>query len=364
VTRDAFDTDARAVRADARSARPAKSTLKSTLALARCLALCLAPLLLGACVGNIHMSFLNPQGPIAQREMAHFYWVVGIMGVFVAGPIFLGLPYILWRYRYGNPKPVGYTPKWRDNIGINVLTWAGPVLIVCALGYFVWRDAHKLDPYKPIASTQPALQVQVIGYDWKWLFIYPKQHIATIGTFVIPAGRPVTFHLTSATVMKSFFIPALGSQIYAMGGMVTQLNLQASKRGRFLGENTMYDGNGFHFEKFVAVAKSPSAFKAWVHGVQATGVPFNNGILKTISKRTSREQMAPQLPAAAVHGDSAYFTGVTARLFPRVVKATMDGKSYALKKRKPVTEPLAAPPLMAPTSATVNPGKKGNKEQP
>lgn len=321
---------------------------KQVIKLIRCVALCGAVLALAGCVGNIHMSFLNPQGPVARAQAEHFYWVLGIMGVFVAGPIFLALPFLLWRYRYGNRKAVGFAPKWRDNTVINVLTWAGPVAIVIVLGYFVWRDSHKLDPYTPLVSRQPALQVQVIGYDWKWLFIYPKQHIATIGTLVVPVGRPVSFQLTSATVMQSFFIPALGSQIYAMGGMVTQLNLEASNAGKFLGENTMYDGNGFHFEKFVTVAKQPFEFDQWVRRVQATGVPLDHAILSAIGQRDTREQLIEQLPRAAVHGGSVYLTGVTAKLFPRVVKAMLDDT---------MPEPAAGTgpspmPLSAPRPAT------------
>jgi cytochrome o ubiquinol oxidase subunit 2 len=305
----------------------ANAKIRTAHVLLRGIVVCVIVPALAGCVGDIHMSFLNPQGPVASAQMVHFYWVVGIMAVFVAGPIFLALPWLLWRYRYGNRKHVRYTPKWRDNVVLAVLTWAGPLAIVIVLGFFVWRDSHKLDPYKPLASNQPALQVQVIGYDWKWLFIYPKQHIATIGTMVMPVGRPLSLHLTSATVMKSFFIPALGSQIYAMGGMVTRLHLQADKVGRFLGEDTMYDGDGFHDEKFVAIAKDPSGFKAWVRHVQTTGVPLDGGILGSIAKRSTREEMIASLPRAAVHDGSVYLTGVTSELFPRIVKAMKDDTS-------------------------------------
>lgn len=305
---------------------------------------CAIALLLTGCGGSEHLTFLNPQGPVAAAEMVHFYWVLGIMAVFVAGPILVALPLILWRYRYGNPKTVAYTPLWRDNDAITFLTWAGPVAIVIALGFFVWRDAHKLDPYKPLVSSQPALPLQVIGYDWKWLVIYPEQHIATIGTMVMPVGRPLSIHLTSATVMKSFFIPALGSQIYAMGGMVTQLNLEAGKSGHFLGENTMYDGNGFHNEKFTAVAVSPSEFQAWVRKVEATGAPLDRDILNAISTRTTREQMVKSLPPGAVHDGDVYLTGVSKELFPRIVKALMDDAS-------PVV-PLPAPGTAEPGNAT------------
>ncbi|HET7266722.1 MAG TPA: cytochrome ubiquinol oxidase subunit II [Oleiagrimonas sp.] len=283
-----------------------------------------AALLLSGCSGAPHFSFLDPQGPVANAERWHFYIVLGIMAVLVAAPIFLVMPFVLWRYRYGN-KRARYAPKWKFSRLIEIFTWAGPVIIVCILGFFVWRDAHRLDPYKPLPSDQPALQVQVIGYDWKWLFIYPKLGIATIGTLGMPAGRPVSMHLTSATVMQSFFIPSLGSQIYAMGGMVTQLNLEASRPGTFLGENTMYSGKGFHKQKFTAVALAPDDFKAWVKKVRNTGMTLDGDVLKTIAERGTLAQLITDLPPAASHDGSVYLTGVTPTLFRAVVKSTMRG---------------------------------------
>ncbi len=296
-------------------------------------------LLLGGCVGSVHMSFLNPQGPVASAEAVHFYVVLGIMAVFVAGPVFLVLPWLVWHYRYSN-KRAAYTPRWRDSGLIVTLSWGGPILIVCVLGYFVWRDSHMLSPYRPIASTQPPLQVQVIGYDWKWLFIYPKQGIATVGTMALPVGRPVSLHLTSATVMQSFFIPALGSQIYAMGGMVTRLHLEASRPGRYLGENTMYSGNGFHAQKFVAVGMQPSQFKAWVRRVKFNGVPIDERIFKAIGKRTTRAQLAAALPHISSHDDTLYLTHVSAQLFPAVVRATKRGTTPRLVSRSHVRQTM------------------------
>ncbi|MGH8191760.1 MAG: hypothetical protein ACREP2_09970 [Rhodanobacteraceae bacterium] len=339
---DAGDAAARGASGDVVRPRTAKAKFAWVQMSARCVAMCAVLLTLSACVGNEHMSFLDPQGPVAHAQMVHFYWVLGIMAVFVAGPIFLALPFILWRYRYTN-QAARYTPKWRDNGLITFLTWAGPVAIVIVLGFFVWRDARKLDPYTPLASNQPTLQVQVIGYDWKWLFIYPDQHIATIGTFAVPVGRPVSIHLTSATVMQSFFIPALGSQIYAMGGMVTQLNLQASNPGCLLGENTMYNGNGFHFQKFTAIAMQPGAFTAWVRKVKQNGVPLDAKLLDAIGRRNTREQLVASLPPVASHHGSFYFTGVSADLFPHVVEAMKNGTSPTVPAvGAPITEPLQA----------------------
>lgn len=289
------------------------------------LALGVFALLLAGCGGSDHLSFLNPQGPVADAQRWHFYWVLGIMAILVAGPIFLLLPFFAWRYRYGN-KRRAYTPKWEYSRVLEIMSWGGPVIIVAILAFFVWRDAHKLDPYRPLASDQAPLRVQVIGYDWKWLFIYPDQGVASIGTLALPTGRPVSLHMTSATVMQSFFIPALGSQIYAMGGMVSQLNLEASKPGRSLGENTMYNGDGFHAQKFTALAMSPADFRAWVGNARTTGLPLDAKSLNTIARRSTRRELVAALPGARSMGGNVYFSGVGTSLFPAVVKATRDGK--------------------------------------
>jgi cytochrome o ubiquinol oxidase subunit 2 len=285
--------------------------------------------MLSGCGGGAHLSFLDPQGPIAAAERWHFYWVLGIMAILVAGPIFVVLPFFLWRYRHTN-QSARYRPRWKFSKPLEILSWAGPIVIVIVLSVLVWRDAHKLDPYKPIASDKPALNVQVIGYDWKWLFIYPDQGIASIGKLVVPAQRPVSLHLTSATAMQSFFIPALGSQVYAMGGMVTQLHLMADNPGHFLGENTMYNGNGFHAQKFIAVATTPAGFQSWVSRVRAAGVPISRKVMARVSRQSTRSQLAAALPDAATDDGDIYLTHASPSLFLKIVQAVKEGSHAPL----------------------------------
>jgi cytochrome o ubiquinol oxidase subunit 2 len=308
--------------------------------------LCVLVLMLAACGGNTHLTFLNPQGPVADAQRWHFYEVLGIMTVLVAGPIFLLLPFFSWRYRYGN-EASEYTPKWEFSRVLEITAWGGPIVIVAVLAFFVWRDTHRLDPYKPLVSDQAQLHVQVIGYDWKWLFIYPDQGIASIGILAMPVGRPVSMQITSATVMQSLFVPALGSQIYAMGGMVTQLNLEAGKPGRFMGENTMYNGNGFHQQQFTAVGMTPVDFTAWVQMVRTHGMPLDPRTLQLISQRTTRTTLIDALPKTGVQDGNLYFTGATSALFPAVVKATMDGATL---------------PAQAFSQATATPHAGGNPD--
>jgi cytochrome o ubiquinol oxidase subunit 2 len=292
--------------------------------------LSITSLMISGCSTETHLSFLDPQGPIAAAQRWHFYWVLGIMAVLVAGPIFLLLPYFAWRYRYGARSP-RYTPKWKAFLPLEIASWGGPIIIVAVLAFFVWRDSHTLDPYKPLASDQAPLRVQVIAYDWKWLFIYPDQGIASVGTMAMPVGRPVAIDVTSATVMQSCLIPARGSQIYAMGGMVTQLNLEASKAGRFLGENTMYNGDGFHQQQFTAVAMTPDEFRAWVQKIRAIGIPLDTSAYKVLSQRSTREQVVAALPQSVLHDGNLYLKDVSPILFPAVVKAIMSGTPVSLE---------------------------------
>ena len=158
----------------------ARRWMHKAVAWGRGATLCVLVLMLAACGGNTHLTFLNPQGPVADAQRWHFFEVLGIMTVLVAGPIFLLLPLFAWRYRYGTKHP-RYTPKWEFSRALEIAAWGGPIVIVALLAVFVWRNTHALDPYKPLASDQPQLRVQVIGYDWKWLFIYPDEGIASIG---------------------------------------------------------------------------------------------------------------------------------------------------------------------------------------
>ncbi len=281
-------------------------------------------MLLAGCSGDTHLGFLDPQGPVAVAQRGHFLHALALLVVFVAVPVFVLIPCFLWRYRYGSSSS-RYTPKWRHNGFIEIASWTGPLVIVALLSIIVWRASHALDPYKPISSNQPALRVQVIGYDWKWLFIYPDLGIASVGMLALPAGRPVALQLTSATVMQSLHIPALGSQMYAMGGMVTQLHLQADIPGRSLGENNMYNGDGFHQQRFAAVTMTPESFDSWAREVRAHGIALNAQSLQLISQRSTRAELIAALSPPGTPDGNLYFSGVTSALFPAVVMSTMGG---------------------------------------
>ena len=209
---------------------------------------------------TLRQSFLQPMGPVAEEQFTHLLRVVGISMIVIL-PVLIGVPLILWRYRYSRPRG-DYAPEWEFAKKLEFAMWGVPALVVIILSSWLWYSTEKLDPYKRLGSEP--LQVQAIGLDWKWLFIYPQEGIATVGELAVPVGRPVELTLTTDTVMQSLLIAPLTGQIYAMPGMATKLNFSATRTGRAEGENTQYNGNGFGRQKFLVRALAPADYAAWV----------------------------------------------------------------------------------------------------
>src|SRR5215472_13575359 len=212
---------------------------------------------------------LDPQGPIASAERLLLINSTEIMLVVVV-PVILATLGFAWWYRASNTR-ASRSPGEDYEGRLEFVVWSIPALIVILLSGVIWIGSHQLDPRAPIQANADPLRVDVVALDWKWLFIYPDQGIATVNELVIPAGTPVAFRLTSATVMNSFFIPQLGSQIYTMGGMTTHLNLLADAPGEFPGFSANFSGDGFSDMRFIAKAVPVGDFDAWVKEVRGTG---------------------------------------------------------------------------------------------
>ena len=213
-----------------------------------------------------HAPVLDPKGPIALAERNLLLTAVALMLIVVI-PVIVMAFLFAWRYRSSNGD-ARYTPDWSYSARIDAVIWLVPALIVISLGVLLWSKTHKLDPYRPLDATVRPLDVQVIAQDWKWLFIYPGHEIAVVNQLVFPSRMPLSLTITSDTVMNSFYIPALGGQIYAMAGMQTRLHLIADAPGRFAGRNTQYSGSGFSDQHFQAIATSPEDFDAWAAKVK------------------------------------------------------------------------------------------------
>jgi len=203
---------------------------------------------------------LHPAGEVAARQKAHlseiFLWMM-----IVILPLFLALPFIIWRYRIGGGGR--YTARWNFSWPLEIVLWGVPLAVVCVLGWNLWHETAKMDPYAPV-GTGDVLRIDAIAYDWKWLFLYREADVASADRLVLPVGRPVELRLTSATALQAFSVPRLGGQIYAMPGMASRFNLRAEATGRFEGLNTQYNGAHFARQRFVAEAMTPAAFEDWI----------------------------------------------------------------------------------------------------
>jgi cytochrome o ubiquinol oxidase subunit 2 len=211
----------------------------------------------------------DPQGPIGKAEMTILIDSLAIMLAIVLPTIAATLGFAWW-FRASNAR-ARYMPDWAHSGQLELIVWAIPLLTIMLLGGVAWIGSHDLDPAQPLASKDKPLDVQVVSLDWKWLFIYPEQRIASVNRLVLPAGVPVHFTLTSASVMNAFFVPQLGSMIYAMNGMRTHLNLQADRPGVFRGLSANFSGDGFADMHFNAEAVAMDRFTAWANETRAGG---------------------------------------------------------------------------------------------
>ena len=186
-----------------------------------------------------------------------------LLGLMVLIPVFIMTFVIAYKYREGN-KQAKYSPELVGNLGAELIWWAIPIAIISVLSAIAWNSSHALDPHKPLGIAGDPLTIQVVALDWKWLFIYPGQGIASVNYFQFPVNTPVTFSITSDAPMNSFWIPQLGGQIYAMPGMSTSLHLIANKVGDYDGSSANISGAGFAGMRFTAAASSSAQFADWV----------------------------------------------------------------------------------------------------
>lgn len=213
-------------------------------------------------LGGCEMAILDPKGDVARHERDLILGTTGWMLVVVIPVIVMTIAFAWW-YRASNTKS-RYTPEWSHSKRLEAVLWGIPTVIVVVMAITAWRSTHALDPFKPLDHPAKPIEIEVVALDWKWLFIYPEQGIATVNEVAFPANVPVTFAVTSDAVMNSFFIPSLGSQIYAMAGMKTQVHLIANAEGVYFGMSAQYSGRGFSGMRFAARAMTQQDFDAWV----------------------------------------------------------------------------------------------------
>jgi cytochrome o ubiquinol oxidase subunit II len=244
----------------------------------------LAPLGAALLLGGCDWAVLDPKGPIGDANKTILLDSVAIMLAIVV-PTILATLAAAWWFRSSNTR-ARYLPDFEYSGALELIVWAIPLLTIMLLGGVAWIGSHDLDPAKPIASTEEPLNVQVVSLDWKWLFIYPDQHVASVNRLVIPAGTPIHFTLTSGSVMTAFFVPQLGSMIYTMNKMGTTLHLLADDPGTFRGLATQLSGDGFADMHFEVVAKTAPEFYDWLGQTRATGEDLTPERYTELSKQS------------------------------------------------------------------------------
>jgi cytochrome o ubiquinol oxidase subunit 2 len=252
---------------------------------------------------------LDPRGPVGASEKLILINSLVIMLAIVV-PVIVATLAFAWWFRASNSRAT-YRPAWAFSGRLELIVWAIPTLVVIFLGGIAWFGSHALDPYRPLQSNNEPIDVQVVSLDWKWLFIYPHEGIATVNQLVIPAGTPVHFSITSASVWNTFFIPQLGSMIYSMAGMTTHLNLQADEPGTFHGLSGMFSGDKFSDMHFDVHAMKDSAFRQWIVDAKQSTVALD---MSAYAKLAQTSDTAPVSTYGAV--DSHLFTAIVGGTAP------------------------------------------------
>jgi cytochrome o ubiquinol oxidase subunit 2 len=242
------------------------------------------------------MVVMAPSGDIAvqQRDLIVISTVLMLL---IIVPVIFTTLYFAWKYRESN-KGAKYSPEWHHSTRLEVMIWSAPLVIIIALGAVTWISTHKLDPFRPLdrldaktplASDVKPLEVDVVAMDWKWLFIYPEQGIATVNELAAPVNVPINFKITATSVMNSFYVPALAGQIYAMPGMQTKLSAVINKAGEYQGMSSNYSGPGFAGMRFKFHGLDQAGFDQWVQKAKTDGTALNTDTYLKLQKPSERE---------------------------------------------------------------------------
>lgn len=249
-------------------------------------------LLLVLLFANANIPVLHPKGEIADKQLGLLIFGV-LLSLIVVIPVFTMTAFITWKYRESNTKTKRkYSPDWDSNRIIEAIWWGVPIILIGILSVVTWKSTHDLDPFKEIQADKKPLTIQAVALDWKWLFIYPEQNIATVNYIQFPVDTPLNFQITADAPMNAFWIPSLGGQMYAMSGMSTELNLIANEAGAYDGSSTNISGKGFAGMRFKAVASSETEFEQWLNAVKKSPNSLNYDEYAQLSKPSENNPVA------------------------------------------------------------------------
>ena len=270
-----------------------------------------------ALLGGCHLALLDPAGDVA-RQQSDVMIVTTVITALIIVPVLVAIGVVAWRYRASN-KQAAYDPEWDHSPQLELVVWAGPLLIIIAIGAISWIGTHQLDPYRPldrVAAGQPVaagtkpLEVDVVSLQWKWLFFYPQYGVATVNELAAPVNVPIRFKLTADTMMDAFSVPELAGMIYTMPGMQTVLHAVINQPGRYRGFSANYSGAGFTDMRFSFDGMSQQDFDAWIARARATGGDLD---------RQAYEQLRQPGRNAPVHYYAHFDPGLYTRILDRCI---------------------------------------------
>lgn len=277
-------------------------------------------------LSGCNMALLDPKGQVGMEQRSLIMTAILLMLIVVV-PVILMTLWFAWRYRASNQSAT-YTPNWAHSNKIEAVVWGIPCIIILILGTLTWRSSHSLDPRQPLDPQVKPLVIEAVSLDWKWLFIYPEQGIATVNEIAFPVNVPLHFKVTSGSVMNSFFIPQLGSQIYAMAGMRNQLNLIANEVGSYKGMSANFSGQGFSGMKFTAQATTQQGFDQWLAKVKSSTNSLQMADYQVLAKPSQYQPVS-------------YFSAVQPGLYDQIVDQFMG--QGADKMPRHAEQPMAEP---------------------
>ncbi len=270
---------------------------------------------------------LNPAGPVAAAQKLILIDSVAIMLAIVIPVVVMIAGFAFW-FRSTNSRAF-YWPEWEFSGHLELIIWFIPALIIVVVGGVAWFGSHELDPFRPLPGKGKPVEIQVVALDWKWLFIYPEDGVASVNAPAVPVGVPIHFTITSSGVMNSFFVPRLGSQIYAMAGMATQLWLQADQTGTFDGFSANFSGAGFSDMRFELKALPADDYAKWIADAKASAVDLD------------RARYA-ELVKPSMNVSPSVYRSVEPRLFELIVNGSAPQPSASIRATPQATGQAAA----------------------
>lgn len=268
---------------------------------------------------------LQPKGDIGTKERQLIYFALGL-SVIVVIPVFIMLFSFAWKYRASNTK-APYQPTWDGNRTYEGLWWAIPSVLILVLSVVTWQSSHQLDPYRPIDSTVQPLKIQVVALQWKWLFIYPDQGVATVNYMPVPTNRPLDLTITADAPMNAFWVPQLGGQVYAMAGMSMKLHLIADQEGSYQGRSSNISGKGFSDMTFTANALPPKVFDNWTAHAKSQDMQLSSTAYAGLAKPATSKVLT--------------YGSVQPDLYGTIIEKYMGNMSHAMNQNYHVDRPTA-----------------------